>query len=247
MLEYRRRCYEAYVTKHWAHTHSLSRAEYELYYKASCRRFKGILPENKEAEILDVACGGGHFLYFLQKSGYKNSRGIDLSKEQLVTAREMGVLNLEEADFFDYLKKHPSRFDVIVANDIIEHLFKDEVLAFLDTVRASLKPGGTAIISTINASSLFGAANVYIDFTHETGFTQESLMQVMRVCDFDDVVVYGESPAVYDIRSGLRAFAWRIMRCLVRAYLTVQQGTGRNLWRQSTILEPRMFCIGKKR
>jgi SAM-dependent methyltransferase len=209
--------------------------------------FNPFLPEDKSSSILDVACGAGHFLYYLQKEGYINTRGIDLSEEQLTVASKMGVKNLEMANLFDYLPKVPTSFEMIVGSDIIEHLKKEEVLHFLDLIYRALKNNGTALILTPNAGSLFGANMAYIDFTHETSFTPVSLAQVLRICNYEDVKVYGDAPVAYDWRSGLRSILWCMARNLLRLYLTIERGTGRGLWKESLIFEPRMFAVAMKR
>jgi 2-polyprenyl-3-methyl-5-hydroxy-6-metoxy-1,4-benzoquinol methylase len=98
-MNYRKRLYENYVSTNWAYTHSLKEEEYELYAKASKKRYGGILPQDKSAHIIDIVCGGGHFLYFLQQQGYSNTRGIDISQEQLDVAEKMGVKKIQIADF----------------------------------------------------------------------------------------------------------------------------------------------------
>ena len=245
-MNYRERCYQTYVSTKWQYTHSLTKKEYNLFSKVSEKRFKGIVPEDKDAKIIDAACGTGHFLYFLQKEGYTNTLGIDLSEEQLEMAAKMGVENLQKADLFEYLPQHPQNFDMIAANDIIEHLKKDEVLKLLDLIYQSLKPGGQALIATLNTQSLFGNTTLFCDFTHEQGFTPKSLSQVMRVCNFQDVVVYGEKPIVHDLRSAVRAGLWWCTKRLLKAYLTIERGTGRGMWKHDNILEPRIFAVGEK-
>lgn len=245
-MNYRARCYNAFVSKHWNYSHSFSKEAYDLFAGVSRRRFKDILPEDKDAKIIDAACGAGHFLYFLQSQGYTNTRGIDSSKEQLEMAAKMGVENLQKADLFEYLPQHPQNFDMIAANDIIEHLKKDEVLKLLDLIYQSLKPGGRALLATLNAQSLFGTTTLFCDFTHEQGFTPKSLSQVMRVCNFQDVVVYGEKPIVHDLRSAVRAGLWWCTKKLLKAYLTIERGTGRGMWKHDNILEPRIFAVAKK-
>lgn len=245
-MDYRDRIYRRYITSCWCHTHSLEEKEYELFAAFSKKTYNNILPRNKQAAIIDIACGGGHFLHFLQKEGYTNARGIDCGEEQLEAARKAGVRNLEKADLFEYLPAHAALFDMIVANDIIEHLGKDETLRFLDLIYNSLKPGGIALISTVNAQSLFGSAVVFVDFTHEQGFTPTSLSQVMRVCNFEDVRVFGEKPAAHDIRSFFRSVLWTITKKILRIYLVIESGTGRGCWKNNDILEPRMFAVGCK-
>lgn len=79
LRDYRTRCYDVFVSKHWNYGHIFSEGMYNLFSKISKKRFKDILPDDKEAKIIDIACGAGHFLYFLQSQGYANASGIDLS------------------------------------------------------------------------------------------------------------------------------------------------------------------------
>lgn len=246
LRDYRTRCYDVFVSKHWKYSHGFSKEAYDFFSKISKKRFKDILPDDKEAKIIDIACGAGHFLYFLQSQGYANASGIDLSQEQFKIAQEMGVKNLLKADLFEYLPEHPQSFDLIVANDIIEHLKKDEVLKFLDCIYASLKLNGKALLATVNAESLFGSKAMFVDFTHEQIFTPTSLSQVMRVCDFQDVVVYGEKPVIHDLKSAIRSVLWWGLGKLLKIYTAIEKGTGRGIWKQSGIFESRIFVIGKK-
>lgn len=246
MEGYRERCYKSIITTHWKYTHTLSYKEYNLLVKVYRKRFKDILSKDRTVKIIDIACGAGHFLYFLQKQGYINIQGIDLSKEQIEIAQKMGVKNIAQVDLFEYLPRHTGTFDVIVANDIIEHFKRDEVLNFLDLIYSALRPGGLTIISTLNASSLFGSRSVYINLTHELGFTPESLSNVMRICNFEGVKIYPDSPVVHDLRSGVRAFFWWLIKKFLKGYITIERGTGRGLWKRQDIFEPRIFAIGKK-
>lgn len=245
-MTYRTRCYNAFVSKHWIYSHALTLEEYDFLEKIYVKKFASFLPYDKNSTIIDVACGAGHFLYFLKKNNYKNIHGIDLSKEQIEYANKIGLTEVEVADLFYYLPQYPEKYDMIIANDIIEHLTKDEILKFLDTLYAALKPGGTILIGTVNAASLFGTAAVYVDFTHEQGFTPISLSQVLRVCNFENVQVHGDGPIAHDIRSFLRVCLWKITKEFLKVYLRVEAGTGRDFWKQEVILEPRMFAVAEK-
>lgn len=242
---YRKRCYRAY-NLHFEQVHSFSREEFDFYAKVAKKRFGKFLPTSKDAKILDVACGTGHFLYFLMKEGYKNVLGIDISESQLEIARKMGIKNVERADLFEYLPKHPEEYDMIVANDIIEHLKKDEVFNFLDNIWNALKPEGKLILSTLNASTLFGSHGRYIDFTHEVSFTPESIYEVLTITGFKNIEIYGEGPVIHDLRSFIRAVLWRFVKVILKGYLIIEKGTGRGLWKHRVILESRLFTVAKK-
>jgi len=243
---YRKRCYETFVSKHWEYHHNFSKETYDFLSKIAKKRYKDILPTDKNARIIDIACGSGHFLYFLQQEGYTNTTGIDLSEEQLGKAKEAGLLNTEKADLFDYLSTSAAKYDFIIANDIIEHLTKDETVSFLDLLYSSLVPGGKLLVSTLNTNSLFGSTILYCDFTHEQGFTPTSLSQILRVSNFSDIHVSGEKPNIHDFKSAIRAFLWKIINLLLRSYLYVERGSGRNMWKSEHILEPRIFAIATK-
>lgn len=243
--DYRARCYAAYNSTQWQYTHSSTDVrEYQFLAKIFKKRYAGILPENKNSKIIDIACGGGHFLYYLQQEGYQQAKGTDYSAEMLAVSRNMGIKNLEQADLFEYLPKHKGEFDVIIANDVIEHLKKDEVLLFLDLIREALKPGGMTLISTLNAQSFFGARTVHIDFTHEIGFTPVSLAQVMRVCGFRGINIFGEKLVIHDLRSWIRAALWRLVKFFLKAYIVIESGTGRGFKNYKYIFEPRIFTTG---
>ena len=246
-MNYRRRCYQSYVSNHWAFTYSSSQAEFDLLYKVCRKKFRRYLPPDKEAKILDIACGAGHFLYYLQREGYIKAEGIDLSQEMLNMAVKIGVKNIEKADLFEYLPGHPEQYDMIIANDIIEHLKKEEVLNFLDLIYSALKPGGKVLIATGNAGSLFGVTTVFIDYTHEQGFTPHSLSQVLRVCNFAEVEVYGDGPVAYDLRSAIRVVLWNLVKKLLKLYLIIERGTGRGMWKRNNIFETRMFAVAKRK
>jgi len=243
---YRNRCYKNFVSKHWCYTHELSKEEFNFLSRAYKKQYSAFMPKDKDAKIIDIACGAGHFLYFLQNEGYANSIGIDISQEQIKIAKKMGVKNVERADFFEYLPYHIESFDMVIAIDIIEHLKKDEIIFFLDLIYKSLKKNGILLVGTVNAMSLFGASGVFIDFTHELGFTPNSLVQIMRVCNFNNVRAYGEKPAVYDFMSAMRGFLWFIVSKALKAYITIERGTGRGFRKYKYIFEPRMFAIGEK-
>lgn len=243
-MSYRERCYNAFVSKHWSYYHSFSIEDYDLKSTVYSKRFRNVLPGDKKAAILDVACGAGYFLYFLKKEGYTNLKGIDISAEQLEMTRKMGI-DGEKADLFEFLSNQQEKFDLIVAFDIIEHLTKDEVMKFLDSIHGALKPGGTVLVGTVNAASPTAVRTVFGDFTHETAFTPVSLAQVMRVCDFE-VQVFAEKPVPHDLRSAFRSFLWGLYKKVAKFYYIVESGTGRGMYHNEIMLEPRMFARGVK-
>jgi hypothetical protein len=157
----------------------------------------------------------------------------------------MGVTEVKKVDMFKFLAKVKGKYELIIANDIVEHLTKNEVIQFLDAVFAALRPGGKVIVNTENAASLFGASRVFIDFTHEQGFTPISLSQVLRVCGFNEVRIYPNSP-VHSFSSWVRVQMWKVVESILKMFLAIECGLGKGMKKRDILLEPRMFAVAQK-
>lgn len=156
---------------------------FELFYGA-------LMPADKNSRILDIGCGTGQFLHYLSKKGYMNFEGIDLSQSQLEVCRKTFTDRVHNADLFDYLPGVPGAYDLITANDVIEHIPKDKVIDFLTLVHAALRPGGVFLLKCPNMGNPFAGNLRYKDFTHECGFTESSLRQVLYLGGFRNIGIY---------------------------------------------------------
>lgn len=136
------------------------------------------LPPDKDGPILDIGCGSGQFLYFLQKRGFTNLQGIDLDRQQVALARELG-LNVAEAPAIEYLNASSDRYAMVAMLDIIEHFTREELAPIMNTVVEKLRPGGYLLASVPNAESPDGLKCVYADITHEIAFTPGSFEEML--------------------------------------------------------------------
>jgi methionine biosynthesis protein MetW len=101
-------------------------------------RIRKAFGDSKEVRILDVGCGKGWNLSYLQHSGYRLARGIELNQKAAAIARSRG-LEVDNALLED--RKYPGgSFDVILMDQVIEHLEKPREL--LGEVFRLLRPGG---------------------------------------------------------------------------------------------------------
>src|SRR5688572_16458406 len=86
---YRDRIYGVYASRVQHVAKKFDPAAAERWGRTYSTYLKGWLPDTVDAEILDAACGGGRFLYFLQGQGYQRVTGVDLSGEQVALARQV--------------------------------------------------------------------------------------------------------------------------------------------------------------
>lgn len=73
------------------------------------------------AKILEIGCGSGRFLEFLESKGYKNIYGMDSSKEMLDVARKKTKAKLEIGDVYRMPYKSKS-MDVVFSVHVLMHV-----------------------------------------------------------------------------------------------------------------------------
>jgi 2-polyprenyl-3-methyl-5-hydroxy-6-metoxy-1,4-benzoquinol methylase len=120
-----------------------------------------VLPSDKSKPILDLGCGWGGFLAYLQAKGYTDLSGVDSSPQQVEIAHQLGLAKVEVGDVFTVLKRNRDHYACISAFNVLEHLDKEQVLPFLKEVRAALQPGGCLLLELPNVNSLFGSRTRY--------------------------------------------------------------------------------------
>ena len=106
---------------------------------------------SKNAKILDIGCNYGSLIYNIYREGYKNVRGIDISKEAIKIGKKEYKLIEKKLEVYDGYKipfKNES-FDVVLMFDVIEHIPNAERFIKEEVYRI-IKKGGLFIFQTPN-------------------------------------------------------------------------------------------------
>ena len=193
------------------------------------------LPADKNVRILDLGCGDGNSVYWLQKLGYKNASGVDLSIEQIEKGRSMGIENLQQADIIQYLSENKNEFDVIIAKDVIEHFTKDEVFEILQLINKNLKPGGRFIMQVPNGQGMFYTSVFYGDYTHEVAYTESSINQVILNTGFTSSKCYPTGPIPFNLTGTIRSILWKLMVWKLKFWKMVETGSPKGIFTQNII------------
>lgn len=209
--------FKEYFDSIYGRSNLLSPQEYEDSARGYDLNYSSFLPTRDDARILDIGCGAGHFLYYLKKRGFINYHGIDLSPGQVEFCKTNITPNVEVAESTEFLSNKLEAYDVISANDVIEHIPKERVIKFLETIYRSLRPSGVLLLKLPNMSNPFALDSRYRDFTHESGFTEKSIYQVLYTAGFRDIQVYpckvyGRSIRFYLSRVSIMLFHWFIRK-----------------------------------
>lgn len=239
-MDYRDKLYSKYFSSHTSHIYGESNLDnFKNQFPVWQKYFGKFLPENKNSKIVDLGCGNGGFIYWLNELGFQNVSGVDISEEQVELAKKIGVKNVFQADVRKFLADKSGEFDVIFGRDLIEHFNREEILDILEKIYFSLKDGGALVIQTANAENLLWGRLRYGDFTHELAFTAESLNQVLRFSGFKNISIYPQRPAVHGLKSLFRFILWGCFELKIRLYLLVETGSGKGFFTQNIIASAR--------
>jgi len=200
--------------------------------RACAYHLRGWMPVQKDARILDLACGAGRLLFFFSERGYKNLTGVDISPDQVALARQV-TPNVREESVLDHLEHNPVSYDLITGYDIIEHFHKDEALRFIDGCFNALRAGGRVILQTPNADSPWGTMHRYNDFTHEICFNPNSLTRLLRIAGFTEIESRepGPVPLGNSLTASVRYVIWQMIRVGLCMWNLAETGaTGGGVW-----------------
>jgi SAM-dependent methyltransferase len=179
------------------------------------RLIRNHMPPDRNVKIVDLGCGFGALLYWLQQAGYTNLEGVDRSGEQVEGAHSLGLDYVRQGDITKHLAGSPaSSCDLIFAFDVLEHFGKEEAMQFADEVLRVLRPGGRFILHLPNGTGSFAGTVTYGDFTHELILNQRSIAQLLRCVGFSEIKSYEDVPVVHGFASAVRYVVWKIYKTM---------------------------------
>ena len=234
-LDYRATLYRSYVGGHQGIVPE-ERCQARMAADVLCH-----LPQDRRVRILDVGCGQGMLVRFLQRNGYADIAGIDLSTDQVALARELGTPNVHHADLFDVADERPCAYDVVLALDVVEHFDRADVQSAFDALARLLRPSGTLILRTPNGCSPYSGRHQFSDLTHGVIYTDRSLEQVAAVTGFRDVRIFPVRPAGYGTLQRLRRALWSVIEVLMILPIVVETGELRQ-----HVVTQNLVCTAKR-
>ena len=227
MADWKELIYRSYVSS--GHVEDRGKAVQD-HLRSRCAYFEAIIrdhfPSDRTSRVLDIGCGHGALLYFLQEAGYENARGFDGSKEQVELSHRLGIKGVELADAESFLACcEPGSLDVICLIDLLEHFTRDEVFELLLQVRRVLSANGICIGHVPNAEAIFGSRIRYGDLTHEQAFTSSSIRQLFGSLHFAEVRCFEDKPAIHGLKSIVRRVLWEVGTMPFRLLFLAEAGT----------------------
>lgn len=116
------------------------------------RAILAMLPVRPDARLLDLGCYDGAWsMELAKKVGTSRVTGVEVVDEAADKARSRGM-SVVKADLNGPIPLPDGSFDIIHANQVIEHLYDTD--RFVCEIKRLLSKDGCAIISTNNLASL---------------------------------------------------------------------------------------------
>lgn len=112
---------------------------------------KSLVTSAKKAKILDLGCGTGELIIErVSAINYPEIYAVEIDETHFRQIKKLGI-KVKKTDIEKGLPYKDNYFDIISANQIIEHLVNVDY--FMEEIYRVLKPGGYVILSTENLSS----------------------------------------------------------------------------------------------
>jgi SAM-dependent methyltransferase len=233
--DFRRELYESYATTAKSGAVPTDDAVLRSYF-ASCDVWFGPFLEglDSDAPILELGCGPGHLLRFLQLRGFTRARGVDLCAAHVALATGRG-LDVEVADVWAELSRHEGSLAAVLAIDVLEHFTREELLRLLPLIRAALAPGGRLIVQTPNGAGLFPNEVIHGDLTHMTVLSPGSLRQLLLHAGFEEVRFAETRPVPMSWKGWFRVLLWRLVRWGANTVRYIETGKRQEVWTENVI------------
>jgi len=199
------------------------------------------LPADRASRVLVISCGPGYFVNLLRQQGYTDVVGIDSFPDKVTHAVRHG-LDCRVARAFGFLTAG-GPWDVIVAEQELNHLTKDEILGFLTLCREKLRDGGTLIVHAINgAHPIVGSESRWGNFDHYNAWTQYSLHQALEYTGYREIRIFPLNLYVFWTNPlNYVALAWDT---LTRAFFLL---SFRMVGKSNSLFSKKIGAVGRKR
>lgn len=182
----------------------------------------GLFEHGPDHALLDVGCDDGErTLLFARAIGTTQLSGVEIVPERASEAQERGIA-VSQTDLNERLPYDEGSFDVVVSNQVIEHLADTDT--FVAEIARVLRPGGYAVTSTENLASWHNIGALVL------GWQPFSLTNVSRVRQGlgNPLAIHREEAGLsLETWQHLRVFGYRGLRELLEAHgLSVEDVRG---------------------
>ncbi len=129
--------------------------------------------------VLEIGCGVGLFLAYLQAMGVQDFTGVEMDPKTKDFMPESIAARVHTTTMDAFLDAHKDeKFDRIVMLDVFEHFSYVEGVKVLQKLGTFLAPGGRIVLRTPNCASPWGLQFQFNDLTHKAMYAPGNIGHV---------------------------------------------------------------------
>ena len=133
--------------------------------------------------VLEIGPGLGEFVEYCNDKEVQAIDVIDRDKGILTYLRSTYKINQSFDSLTLFFDKKGGLYDIIMLTQVLEHIPKEEHIDLLKKLYGRLSVGGIILITVPNIGNPLAIYERYYDYTHETAFTDHSLIQMADFAD----------------------------------------------------------------
>ncbi|MDP6428572.1 MAG: methyltransferase domain-containing protein [Rhodospirillales bacterium] len=160
------------------------------------REFARLTGASPSMSVLEIGCGSGLFLRYLEARGYREIVGVDMDKQLTEALGDLQHSEIHLDDIGKILSDELAgrRFDRIVLLDLAEHLQLDVLVDLLKALGNHINEGGAMLLRVPNIESPWGLKMHFGTFDHVTPLTPGRMFELGVMSGWDCTGVHPQPP-----------------------------------------------------
>ncbi len=139
-----------------------------------------------EHRVLELGCGVGLFLAFLQAKGVGDFRGVEMDAKAREFMPESISQRVSTESFETFFERHQGApFDRVVLLDVFEHFSPGDGVELLRKIVRILKKDGRIVLRMPNMGSPWGLQYQFNDLTHKALYAPGNIRQLAMAADLN--------------------------------------------------------------
>ncbi len=202
------------------------------------------LPVARDARILDIGCGSGRMLAFLESRGYTNFLGVDIDAGVLLQVPgHLQDRTMQITDLSAFLHEHSEIFDLILAKDVLYYFSRHEVTQRMLEIAQAIRPGGRIVVEVFNGAVLTATYTAAKDVGILAIYTEQSIRTLLEGAGLHVTEVYGQRPGRGGVLRPLYNFLAGFWKNMLRLIYVLERGIDPN---NPKILEKSLLAVAHK-
>ncbi len=144
----------------------------------------------QHASVLEIGPGLGEFISYCNDIEITSIDVVDNDVHILEFIKKTyTVKKILKSDDITLVQDKLGMYDVITMTQVLEHIPVEKHIAYIQALYRILKKGGVILITVPNIGNPLAIFERYYDYTHQTAFTEHSLVQMTNMAGLKSAVV----------------------------------------------------------